>query len=152
METRIAPVMTVITIELTTNMESLSKDVGDLNIELVREAIKSGFHPTGPQYWIYTWLSLDPKADFNLKLALPIAKFGGQLKNEKFKVESLPEFKHVAHTHLGPWDELGKSYTQMMGHIKTNKLTPGSISREVYINCDFENPINNRTEIQFGII
>lgn len=151
METKIAPAMTVIVIELKTNMANLVKDVGDLNRELVIEAVKAGFHPTGPQYWIYQWLSIDPKADFQLKLALPIAEFGGALNDDKFKVERLSEFKHLMHVHEGPWEKLEISYNSMMDYIKNNQIQPGTMSREVYTNCDFINTLNNRTEIQFGI-
>lgn len=146
-----APPMQVISFGLRTNLKRLKQDVGSIGQDIVKEAVSSGFHPSGPQYWIYTWESLDPLADFNLKIVLPVSTFGLSYQGTQFQLEQLFFFKHVAKTHYGSWENLKDSYGDLMQITLNRGLQPTNQCREVYIHCDFEHPDNNITEIQFGI-
>lgn len=152
MEKKIAPAMTVLAIELKTNMQMLKQILEDKPRRLVSDAVSNGFHVTGPQYWVYTWVELDPNADFMLKICLPVATFGNPHQESEFRLEKLPPFMHVSTEHLGSWELLGESYSKLMAQMTASDLKPSMVCREVYINCDFEKPENNRTEIQFGIL
>lgn len=143
--------MTVLSYELKTSLKSLDKDVGDLPKEIYNEAAKAKLIPAGPQYWIYKWESHDPDAEFNLKIALPVALLGNSYKGTLFKLENLDSYKCLSVEHLGAWENLKESYSKIMDTIKKDGLIPGSTSREVYVNCDFENIENNITEIQFEL-
>jgi hypothetical protein len=151
MEKRIAPAMTVMAFEGKTNMKSLFSFIGDKPKEVVQEAVKAGFHPTGPQYWIYEWNDLNPEADFSLKICLPVSTMGKSYTGDRFKLEKLSSFNHVQAFHYGPWENLKDTYSSMMAEMTKQAIVPGMVCREVYINCDFEQPQNNITEIQFGI-
>ncbi len=151
MKKTIAPAMTVLAIELKTNMQALANDVGTLPKEVFAEAINAGLHPVGPQYWIYEWESQDPTADFLLKISLPVATFGTQYSGTKFKLEQVEPFTHVSKIHKGAWENLKDTYGQIMEEMKTSNIQPGNISREVYINCNFDKLEDNITEVQFGV-
>lgn len=151
MKKSIAPAMTIMATELKTNMQNLLKDVGDLPQKVYSEIISNGMRPTGPQYWIYEWESHDPAADFNLKICVPVATFGSSYNGSNFKLEKVAPFNHVSEIHQGSWEKMKETYGKIMTEIESKKLIPGRVSRELYINCDFENGENNITEIQFGI-
>ncbi|MCT4601509.1 MAG: GyrI-like domain-containing protein [Marinifilum sp.] len=151
MEKVTAPAMTVVSKEVRTTFKDLMKNIEDFPQEIVKEAVQAGLHPAGPQCWVYTWESCDMEAEFNLKICLPVATFGNSFASNKFKLEKLQEYVHVKKTHLGAWDKLKDSYDVLMEEIENGKLVPGHTCREIYINCDFENPSNNITEIQFQV-
>ena len=146
-----APSMTVISKDVRTTFKDLMKNIEDFPQEIVKEAVKSGLHPTGPQCWVYTWESCDMEAEFNLKICLPVATFGNSFSSNKFKLEKLEEYNHVKKTHLGSWENLKDSYEILTEEMKAENVSPGQSCRELYINCDFETPANNITEIQFQV-
>jgi effector-binding domain-containing protein len=146
-----APSMTVISRDVRTNFKDLITKIEDFPQEIVKEAVKEGLHPTGPQCWVYTWESCDMEAEFNLKICLPVATFGKSFSSEKFKLEKLEEYNHVKKTHLGSWDSLKDSYESLTEEMKAKNIAPGQSCRELYINCDFDTPANNITEIQFQV-
>lgn len=151
MEKKTAPAMTVISKTVRTTFKDLSKDIEDFPQEIVKQAVQAGLHPAGPQYWIYTWKTCVFKAEFELKICLPVATFGTSFTSDQFKLEKLEEYVHVKKTHLGAWDNLKDSYEELTEEMKTENIAPGKSCRELYINCDFETPSNNITEIQFQV-
>lgn len=151
MENKTAPAMTVLSCQIRTNMKNMLTDVGDLNKEIYKTAIEAGFQPTGPQYWVYKWESVDPESDFDLRITLPVATFGKALNNGVFNLVYEDAFKCISKTHTGAYDTLKESYSQIMEYIEAKKIVPGNVCREVYMNCDFEQQDNCITEIQFGI-
>lgn len=151
MEKTIAPAMTVVSTQIRTTFEKLSKDVGNLPKEIVVEAVQAGLHLAGPQYWYYTWEVCDMEAEFDLKICLPVATFGKTFTNNKFKLERLEEYQHVKRTHLGDWANMKNSYESLMLDLKSLNYIPERSCREVYINCDFDDPSNNITEIQYQV-
>lgn len=154
MKTKTAPAMKVLACEIKSCMKTLSSDVGNLNKEIFKIAIDNGLHPAGPQFWIYKWESENPNAEaqFLLNICLPVATFGANYKDEVFKLNHLLPFNHLAIEHLGSWANLPSTYGKLMNEMQNQKLIPGKTCRELYINCDFENPENNITEVQFEII
>lgn len=151
MKKKTAPAMTVVSKTIKTTFKNLIKDIEDFPQEIVRAAIHAGLHPTGPQYWIYTWKTCDMETDFELKICLPVATFGKSFTSKIFKLEKVDEFVHVKKIHLGAWENLKISYDKLIDKIKREKLLPGKTCREVYFNCDFENTENNITEIQYQV-
>ena len=147
-----APAMTALVFEGKTNMQNMLAFVGDKPKELFKEAIQNGLHPVGPQYWIYEWDDLKPNSDFNLKICLPVATFGAPFTNGVIKLQPLEPFMHVKAIHQGPLENMKVTYNQLMDEMVKHNMKAGSVCREVYMHCDFEQPENNITEIQFGII
>ena len=50
--------------------------------------------------------------------------------------------------HCGAWMEMGRTYQVMMEEIAKKSMGFTGVSREIYINCDFENQQNCVTELQ----
>ena len=118
--------------------------MNDLYIEAAGKTIVSG-----PVYWIYHGANGKPDTVFTLEIALPIQGF---FQPSKFVVKDIPAFKSLSHVHEGSWDQLYATYEQIMQHIEANKIPMKDESRELYINIDFQNPANNITEVQVGIL
>jgi len=151
MKKKKAPPLTVVVFEIRTNLKNLQNDVGDIPVQIIKSAVQQGMHPTGPQHWSYEWESQNPDSDFKLKIYLPVATFGNLLNNPIFKLEKLPSYRHVCKQHLGAYENLKDTYADLMNEMQKHNIAPGKTCREVYINCDFENPENNITEIQFEV-
>lgn len=153
MKTKTAPAMTVLAKEMKTTMKNMLTDVGDIPQEIVKHAVNNGLHPSGPQYWIYEWNEENPTDDseFKLTVTLPVATFGADYKATEFELKTLDTFKHISEIHLGAWDKLKDTYGKLMEEMGKQKLIPGKTCREIYINCDFEKPENNITEVQFEL-
>lgn len=151
MKTTKAPEMTVLSKVVRTSLEDLMKNIEDFPKEIVQEAVNAGLHPSGPQYWIYKWETCVTLEEFELKICLPVATFGNEFSSDKFKLEKLEEYQHVKKTHLGSWENLKDSYEALTEEMKAENIVPGQSCRELYINCDFDKPENNITEIQFQV-
>lgn len=150
MRKKTSPEMTVLFYELTTNLKNMLNDVDNIPVELLKAAVESNLHPAGAQCWEYTWESQNPEADFKLKIMVPVATNGNDYHG-KFKLEKVKGIKHLSEFHYGAWSHLKDTYAKIMAHMADNKLKPGNICRENYILCDFENPENCITEIQFQV-
>jgi effector-binding domain-containing protein len=151
MKKQTAPAMTVLSKVVKTTLEDLIKNIENFPKEIVQEAVNAGLHPSGPQYWIYKWETCVTVEEFELKICLPVATFGNSFTSDKFKLEKLEEYVHVKKTHLGPWDQMMTSYETITEEMKAENIEAGKTCRELYINCDFEAPENNITEIQFQV-
>lgn len=151
MKKKTSPEMTVLMHEVKTNLKSMLNDVGELPQELWKEAVNNGLHPTGPQCWEYEWESQNPDADFKLRIMLPVATFGKPVSPAKFTLTKAPGITHLSNHHYGAWDNLKNTYAEIMAHVADKKMVPGNISREIYLNCDFEKPENCITEVQFQV-
>jgi len=146
-----APEMTVLVHEGRTSLKNLLEYIGDIPKRIIIEAVNQGIHPTGPQYWIYEGADENPETEFTLKICVPVATFGAPFKDGEFKLEKLPAYECLATEHKGDWKELGNTYNQLMGYMQQEQLASNGTCREVYINCDFEKPSNNITEVQMGL-
>jgi len=90
--------------------------------------------------------------DADLEACIPLRK---QVEVEGVSVRELPGGRCVALVHQGPYEELGRSYAKILGHIKEKGYKTLLPSREVYIKGPgmlFKgNPKNYLTEIQILI-
>ncbi len=118
--------------------------------ELFKEAVRLDLHPSGPIHWHYFKFTGDPSTSFTLEVCLPVASVpNGYDGNFHFK--RTEEFKCVSLVHEGSWQEIPNSYGNIMQFIQQQKLQPGSVTRELYINADFHDLHANVTEIQMGV-
>ena len=116
--------------------------------ELYAEAAANAFI-SGPLYWIYHGADGKPDTEFTLEIAVPVQ---GAVNASKFQVKQLSPFKAVTHRFEGSYDQLYAAYGDIMHHIDSNKIPINEESREVYLNVDFQQPENNVTEIQMGVL
>ena len=150
MEQKTVQQVKVLNASFTTTLNKIKAYVGTIPEELYAEAAKCGLTPAGPQIWQYTGMTVvDMDAEFMLDIALPV---NGAGTPEKFEIKELPAFKCATTLHMGPWDNLGNAYQQLMGEITQKRLQPTGIFREVYINVDMVDTAENLTEVQAGIL
>jgi effector-binding domain-containing protein len=75
----------------------------------------------------------------------------GDTSQSKFPVKKLEPFKAITHLHEFGWETMGAAYGQIMQYAAMNGLKPTGESREIYLNIDFNDPANNRTQIEIGV-
>lgn len=137
-------------IEVRTNLLEIKNHVGSTPEKLLREVMKQGINPVGPQIWEYIGCDGEDMAkEFTLKITIPVDKKGQDTDVCKF-IE-LPEFKCVETTHIGSWDEFKDVYEIFIGNILQDGHEFTWCSREIYEHCDFEKPENCITHIQVGV-
>ena len=139
----------VFSYEKRTTLKNLMQDIGNKPNELTEELQKQSINPTGPQIWTYEGCDGNPDAEFNLSITIPVDKKGTD--NEEMKFRELSAYKYVETTHKGSYADFPNVYENLMGDVAKAGLIPNGSSREVYLNCDFENQANCVTEIQVGL-
>lgn len=127
----------------------MMEDTGTLPTELLEKAMELNLEIAGPQIWVYEDSDGNPNTRFELTMAIPVSKSTGD--PGKFRFAEFPEFNCISEIHSGSWAQLGLTYQKLMPAIMKQGLSYTGISREVYLVCDFENPENNRTEIQIEV-
>jgi effector-binding domain-containing protein len=149
MEKKTVEKTTVICYTLKTSLKAMHDDVGNLPNEIAEKISQLKLEITGPQIWVYEGSDGNPNTKFELTIAVPVNKIGGD--SGKFRFAEFPEFKCISEIHKGSWASLGTSYQKLMPAIMQQGLSLTGISREVYKVCDFENQKNCITEIQIEV-
>jgi effector-binding domain-containing protein len=133
-----------------TKLSKLSDFVGKVPKALQLEAAKLGLLVTGPNYWSYFNFYGNPNEFFTLEISLPVDALPVNYTGE-FLLKTTTLFKCLSTHHEGNWLDMPTTYNKLMTYISHHQLTPNGENRELYINCDFENPAANFTEIQIGL-
>jgi len=121
-----------------------------VTMELFREAVNYNLHVTGPVHWHYFGFSGDASRSFTLEISLPVSDaIAGYDGNFHFK--RTEPFRCVTLTHEGGWDSLPVSYEKIMKFIAGKHLEPIEVTREIYLNADFQDRDANVTVIQMGV-
>jgi len=149
MEKKTVQKIPVLSYSLNTTLQNMHTDTGNLPNELIEKAQALQLEVTGPQIWAYDGADGNPSTPFELTIALPVQKFGGN--PGKFSYGEFPEMDCISEMHYGPWNQLGTTYHKLMPAIMKKGYTYSGISREVYHVCDFENQENCVTEVQIEI-
>jgi effector-binding domain-containing protein len=149
MQQVISPSMTVLYSSHRTTIPQLEQFVAVVAKELYAEAVQQNALVSGPQYWIYHGMDGNPAREFTLEIAIPVQ---GTISNSKFATKVLSPYKSLNHLHEGAWEKMPDTYGQILAHIDANKIAMTDECREVYWNVDFQNPANNRVEVQMGIV
>ena len=131
-----------------TTLKDIWNYVGTTPAQLMEEAAKLDLEVTGPQVWNYIGGDGNPDTRFQLEICIPVKE---DTLNDPSRLKALKPFKCAVTTHKGKWDEFKNVYEKLIGEIYQSGNTLGDTCREIYINCDFENPENNITEVQIGI-
>lgn len=144
--------MHVLCFETETTLQTLLQYVRVVARRLYTDAAKNDLEVTGPVYWIYQGADGNPDTTFALTIAIPVA--AGQLlaNDSEFKFKTLNTFTCLSEQHLGNWGQLGETYGRLLTEIHSKNIQMSGITREIYLNMDFENPENNITEVQMGIV
>lgn len=132
-----------------TTLKTISEFVKDTPAKMYDDLEKYGIIPTGPQIWNYIGGDGNPDTEFTLEIAIPVEKLK-DIPGMSFK--EFESFSCVSAVHNGPWNLLKNTYETTISEIFKNGKQFGTSCREIYVNCDFENPENNVTEVQIGIM
>jgi effector-binding domain-containing protein len=132
-----------------TSLAKIQEAVGVKPNQIMEELTKQGIEPSGPQIWHYTDCDGQKDTEFTLDICVPVVKKGADTDFITFK--ELDAFNCATQVLHGPWDGLEKAYYQLFEEIGKAKKTPTGTTREVYLNCDFENQSKCITEIQAEI-
>jgi effector-binding domain-containing protein len=118
--------------------------------ELFKESVRLDLHPSGPIHWHYFGFTGDPSASFTLEICLPVTTVPKDYDGN-FHFKRTEAFKCVSVIHEGSWQEIPKSYGVIMQYIQQKQLQMGGVTRELYINADFNFLDANVTEIQMSV-
>lgn len=119
--------------------------------ELFREAVTRNLKITGPIHWHYFGASGDASKVFTLEVCLPVAEVI-EGYDGSFHFKRTGSFRCVTLTHDGGWDQIPASYGTIVEFMQDQKLEYNGITREMYVNSDFNDASANITEIQMGVI
>lgn len=131
-----------------TSLKDLTNYVQNTPSEMYENLEKYGIQPIGHQIWCYFGGDGNPNTKFTLEIAIPVSKL---LSIQGMDFKELSDFKCASKIHNGPWHNLKETYQSLINDIYKSGNSLGIECREVYIQCDFDNPENNITEIQIGI-
>jgi effector-binding domain-containing protein len=149
MHVKTHPPVTILYSTHQTSIQQLSDFVGVVMKDLCAEAVSNNALISGPPCWIYHGMDGKPNTIFTLEIAIAVQ---GEIKSTRFPTKQLPAFKAVTYTHEGSWSSMPQAYGQIMHHIDANKIPMNEECREYYLNIDFQNPENNITQIQVGVV
>lgn len=149
MERKITQETTVLVYSLNTKLSSMKTDVGEIPNKIATKAMELGLEIAGSQIWQYNGCDGNPETPFKLAICLPVKEAKGNAG--EFHFEVLPEVSCISDIHEGCWSKLGDTYCRMFGEIFRKGIVPTGVSREVYHVCDFENEVNNITEVQIVV-
>lgn len=136
----------VIRFSVRTSLKELNNYTFVVPEALKQKAEELGIATNKPQIWQYTGSDGNPNTEFLLQICVPISKIQGNAGN--FEFATIPAHTFISHIHKGPWNLLGNTYKMLVDEIVSKKLRYTNITRELYVNCDFENQENCITEVQ----
>jgi len=149
MKTGMATKTKVVKATVKATLASLLQNAGTIPQSIMEIPLQCGFDITGPQYWTYRGADGNPETEFELEIAVPVS--GNGSVPDGFIVGDTDEFPCVVHTHQGAWSEFTQVYENLIPQIVNSGKVLNGMCREVYLQCDMEDPKNCITELQIGI-
>lgn len=119
--------------------------------DLYKEAVNLNLHVCGPIHWHYFGFNGDASKSFTLEVALPVSDVVSDYDGN-FHFKRTEPFRCVTLTHEGGWTDLPNSYMKIMEFMGNEKLQSSGVTRELYVNTDFNNPDANMTIVQMGVL
>ena len=132
-----------------TSLKEISKFVRVKADEVYKKAVNSGYEITGPVYWIYYGMDGNPDTRFNLEIGVPVQQ--KKSTDNGYICNDIDTMECLTLIHNGSWGSFPQSYALLIGELMKSGRALNGITREIYINIDFDNPNNNITEIQLGL-
>ncbi|GAB3926818.1 GyrI-like domain-containing protein [Larkinella terrae] len=151
MEIKEAKPLTTLAFSTRTTLKDLGPFVRTVARNLYREAVRLDLEVTGPIIWQYEGVDGKPDTVFGLDIVLPIQAVQGE-PADGLVFKKLEGWKCAYTEHDGSWDTLVATYGSFMSGLVRGGYQIGSLSREAYVNMDFENPANNVTQIYRQIL
>lgn len=151
MQIKTLPPMQVLYFSTKTTLKGLDELAGKIPASLYAEATRLQLLVSGPQYWFYYGADGNPDNEFTLEIVLPVT--GQASKESTYSIKQIEAFKCLSVIHEGSYDNLPKTYGEVMPKVFAEgfAMTDNKEVREMYLNIDFANEDNCRTEILIGI-
>ncbi|RBL93086.1 DJ-1/PfpI family protein [Chitinophaga flava] len=118
--------------------------------EIYQQAIATGMEISGPVQWHYHQFDGKPETVFRLDIGVPVTTAGPV--PAPYQCEVLPGFDCITMPHKGGWDKLGETYGKLLGAINLLGIKMTGYNREQYFQYDFQQPDQNITNIQIGVV
>ncbi len=144
--------VTVIGTALTSTLDTIVGDVGDLPMKVAENVLSSGLQPAGPMMFIYNGVSSDRQAVFDLNVALPVAPERAATYKNPSDVTRLEPFHYVETVLHGDIAKLDKeAYEPLFSKIHGAGLVPTGFVREIYQTFIDASHEDNVTHVQVGV-
>ena len=147
-KTRQIDAQPILGIRATTTMDKLPEIMGSLFGEIYGYIQQRGQAPAGMPLTIYH--SMDSHT-IDLECAMPVSS--PMEGTDRIRSGELPAGTVVAVTHMGPYDDLPRTWTALMEWIESNELQAANAPWEVYVTDPGAEPDQSkwRTDIFFPV-
>jgi effector-binding domain-containing protein len=128
-----------------TSLQSLAETIGKSYGIIGKYISEVKAQCTGAPFVIYYNMDMN---DLDVEMGFPVdKKYAG---NENIKSSEVPGGKVLALTHIGPYNELERTYKEAMAYISENKIETTGIVCESYPNDpEVTPPAELQTDIMF---
>jgi len=125
---------TVASIRATTTFAEIGKTLGEILPVLWQTLQTAGVSPLGPPFTLYDPMppDMDMETPFGLEGAFLVPE-GTMLSDERVKISILPAGHVLEATHIGHYDELHKTYSELDQYLKAKNLILRDRIRETYL-------------------
>lgn len=138
----------IVGIRATTTMEEIKEVIGALFGEIMEHFTRNGLAPAGMPFTIYHEMDAERlEMECGMPVASPVEG------TERVRPGELPAGKVATVTHMGPYEQLGQTWSALMKWIEDEGLQPAGAPWEVYVTDPGEEPDQSkwRTDIFFPI-
>lgn len=138
----------IVSIRATTTMEEIKQVIGALFGEIMEYFTRNGLAPAGMPLTIYHEMDADRlEMECGMPVASPVEG------TERVRPGELPAGKVATVTHMGPYEQLGQTWSALMKWMEEEGLQAAGAPWEVYVTDPGEEPDQSkwRTDIFFPI-
>lgn len=138
----------IVGIRATTTMEEIKQVIGALFGEVMEYLAGNGIAPAGMPFTIYHEMDAERLVmECGMPVASPVEG------TERVRSGELPAGKVATVTHMGPYEQLGQTWSALMKWMEDEGLQPACAPWEVYVTDPGEEPDPSkwRTDIFFPI-
>ncbi len=138
----------IVGIRATTTMEEIKQVIGALFGEIMEYFTRNGLAPAGMPLTIYHEMDADRlEMECGMPVASPVEG------TERVRPGELPAGKVATVTHMGPYEQLGQTWSALMKWMEEEGLQAAGAPWEVYVTDPGEEPDQSkwRTDIFFPI-
>lgn len=146
--------ITVVSVQMTATLNTLTNVVGNTPQQLYSEFEAQDIPPAGPMLFVYRGMDGDPDSPFELEVALPIdqSTAAGKAYSGERVVKTLTPFDYVEKTYVGAMENMGKDgYEPLFIAMAKSGIESNGEAREIYVNWAGPESPENRTDIQIGV-
>ena len=138
----------IVGIRTTTSMEEIAQAIGALFGEVMDYLNQNGLSPAGMPFTIYHEMDRDR---LDMECGMPVAS--AVEGTERVRSGELPAGKMVTVTHMGPYEQLGQTWSALKDWMEKQGLQAAGAPWEVYVTDPGAEPDQSkwRTDIFFPV-